>query len=216
MSLAFIVGNIALILLVNWGCSCLRERNPLRRLVSREKWSMIFGQVINVLMPLTLPWTFLMLRNGLRSFGSKVNAASYLLLYFLGLLFPIYYFFELLQEREKRLIQERDGMRRRGGKGKKNNFQMKYKVDMWKVKDGGENNYESNAGLASRAGSIANSIQEPASKLGNINKKASSAIKHTKVGEEGKMRKESSRSRNTATPITHKDIIGRENTLIPP
>jgi hypothetical protein len=206
MSLAFIVGNIALILLVNWGCSCLREKNPLRRLVSREKWNMIFGQVINVLMPLTLPWTFLMLRNGLRSFGSKVNAASYLLLYFLGLVFPIYYFFELLQEREKRLIQERDGVKRRGEKGRKNNnFQMTYKMDMWKMKDEGENNYESNVGLASRAGSIASSIQEPASKVSNINK-ASSAIKHTKVGDEGKMRKESIRSRNAVTPITHKDI----------
>ena len=54
---------------------------------------MIFGHVINIIMPLTLPWTFVMLQNGVRNFGTKINAATYLILYFLGLVFPIYYFF---------------------------------------------------------------------------------------------------------------------------
>ena len=66
---------------------------------------MIFGQVINFMMPLILPWTFLMLEGGIRNFSSKINVASYLVLYFIGLVFPIYYFFELLEEREKKLIK---------------------------------------------------------------------------------------------------------------
>lgn len=68
---------------------------------------MIFGHIINVIIPLTLPWTFMMLQNGVRDFGTKLNAACYLVLYFTGIFFPIYYFFELLQEREKKLIERR-------------------------------------------------------------------------------------------------------------
>ena len=57
---------------------------------------MISGQVINIVMPLTLPWTFMMLENGIKNVRTKLNAACYLLIYYLGLLFPIYYFFEML------------------------------------------------------------------------------------------------------------------------
>ena len=60
---------------------------------------MISGHVVNVLLPFTLPWTFIMLSSGVKNFNTKINAVCYLILYFLGLFFPIYYFFELLQER---------------------------------------------------------------------------------------------------------------------
>ena len=68
---------------------------------------MIYGHVINLMMPLILPWTYLMLEGGLRNFRTKINVAAYLVLYFLGVVFPIYYFFELLSEREIMLIKER-------------------------------------------------------------------------------------------------------------
>ena len=57
---------------------------------------MIYGHIINVMMPIILPWTFMMLEGGIRNFQAKINVASYLVLYFLGIFFPIYYFFELL------------------------------------------------------------------------------------------------------------------------
>ena len=69
---------------------------------------MIYGQIINFMMPIILPWTFMMLEGGIRNFQAKINVASYLVLYFLGIFFPIYYFFELLQERESKLIKERN------------------------------------------------------------------------------------------------------------
>lgn len=60
-----------------------------------------------MIIPLTLPWTFMMIKNGVRDFGTKLNAACYLVLYFTGIFFPIYYFFELLQQKENDLIAER-------------------------------------------------------------------------------------------------------------
>ena len=44
---------------------------------------------------------------GVKNYRTKLNTACYLVLYFVGLFFPIYYFFDLLQEREQILINER-------------------------------------------------------------------------------------------------------------
>ena len=60
---------------------------------------MFFGQTINMIIPVTIPWTFFMMETGVRNFSTKLNAVCYLLLYFVGLFFPIYYLFDLLQER---------------------------------------------------------------------------------------------------------------------
>ena len=54
---------------------------------------MVSGQVINFTLPLTLPWTFLMLEVGMKDFKSKINAMCYILIFFWGLFLPIYYFF---------------------------------------------------------------------------------------------------------------------------
>ena len=62
---------------------------------------MIYGHVINLMMPLTLPWTFFMLKSGVRNFKDKINAACYIVLYFMAVFFPIFYLFELMQEKEK-------------------------------------------------------------------------------------------------------------------
>lgn len=58
--------------------------------------------------PFMLPWTFFMLDSGVRNFRSKINTAGYMVIFFIGFVFPIYYFFDLLQEREDKLIQERN------------------------------------------------------------------------------------------------------------
>lgn len=100
----FLVGNLTLICVLHWSSLKLRKNSHFRKLVCRERWPMIYGQVTNVLAQLTLPWTFLMLKAGVRNFGTKANAAAYVLLFFVGVFFPIYYFFELLQERERELL----------------------------------------------------------------------------------------------------------------
>lgn len=52
---------------------------------------MVCGQITNVLVQFTLPWSFILLNNGARSFSSKANFATYLLLLFVAIFFPIYY-----------------------------------------------------------------------------------------------------------------------------
>ena len=60
---------------------------------------MIYGHVINVMMPILLPWTFMMLEGGIRNFNTKINLVTYIVLFFFGFIFPFYYLFELLGER---------------------------------------------------------------------------------------------------------------------
>ena len=87
--------------------SCCRKANAIRVVFSKEKWNMLFGYVINMLIPLILPWSFVLMEIGVKNYRTKLNTACYLVLYFVGLFFPIYYFFDLLQEREQILINER-------------------------------------------------------------------------------------------------------------
>ena len=87
-------------------------------------------------MPIILPWTFLMLKGGVRDFQTKINVAAYLGLFFLGIFFPIYYFFELLEEREKILIEERNAVRK---EYYKHNPKLIYKQDMWLAHDPSSN-----------------------------------------------------------------------------
>ena len=110
--------NIVLIFFLQWVFSHLNKKNYLRVMWKREKWTMSSGHFINIIMPLTLLWSFIVLQAGVRNFNTKLNAVCYIFLFFLGLFFPIYYFFELLQQREAELIHERD--RRRRERQKKN------------------------------------------------------------------------------------------------
>ena len=63
---------------------------------------MLFGSIINIMIPLTLPWSFFMIELGVRNYQTKLNSVFYLILFFVVLVFPIYYFFELLQEKSKK------------------------------------------------------------------------------------------------------------------
>ena len=95
----FLVGNIAFILLLQFMTSFLRKKNYLRKLMSKNKWEMIHGHIINLMMPFVLPWTFVMLESGVRNFKTKISGACSIFSFFIGVVFPIYYFFELLEER---------------------------------------------------------------------------------------------------------------------
>ena len=107
-TILIVVANIILIFLVQWLVSFLGKRNPVRRSWVKEKSHMVSGHVINLIMPFTLPWTFMMLEGGIKNFGTKVNAACYFLIYFIGVYFPIVSFFEMLGKREAKLIRERN------------------------------------------------------------------------------------------------------------
>ena len=93
VSFIFLVGNIALIFFIQFVTSYLRANNYIRKLVGSQKWEMVYGQVINVMAPLTLPWTFVMLEAGVRNLKTKLSVACNILIFFMVLVFPIYYFF---------------------------------------------------------------------------------------------------------------------------
>ena len=95
----FIAINIAFILLIQFLTSFLRNNNALRKFVDKEKWEMLCGHIINAMAPLILPWTFILLDAGVRNFKTKINTAGNFLIFFMGFVFPIYYLFELLQDR---------------------------------------------------------------------------------------------------------------------
>jgi hypothetical protein len=99
--------NAGFLLTFNWVFSFFKRTNPFRIVFNSEKWNMMYGYIISIIIPLTLPWSFFMMDLGVRNFKTKLNAACYLVLYFVGLFFPIYYFFDLLQDREKKLISDR-------------------------------------------------------------------------------------------------------------
>ena len=113
----FMGANIAFIMALEFLTSCLRKNNFLRKLVRSEKWEIIYGELINVMGPLILPWTFLMVDVGVRDFKNKLNVVGNFVIFFFGLIFPIYYFFDLLQERESLLISDRNKERRERQQG---------------------------------------------------------------------------------------------------
>lgn len=78
----------------------------MRKLVNRETWNMISGQIINVLLPLTLPWIFILLRGGIRNYGTKLNSGCFALIHFFVFVFPLLYLLSLLQERRNLLAYE--------------------------------------------------------------------------------------------------------------
>ena len=95
-SFIFLIGNISMILLLQLTSSFLRKNNAFRELVGGRKWEMIYGQVINIMSPLTLPWTFAILKAGVRNVRTKLSATCNILIFFMAFVFPIYYFFDLL------------------------------------------------------------------------------------------------------------------------
>jgi hypothetical protein len=100
----FLVCNMALILLLTLLASCLRKDNFIRWLFVHKKWECIYGQLINMMCPLVLPWAFIILQSGTRNARAKINTVAYLAVFFVMLFFPFYYFLSLLQERKRYLI----------------------------------------------------------------------------------------------------------------
>ena len=57
---------------------------------------MIYGQITNLIIPLTLPWPFIMIKGGVIDFKSKLNWVIFSVFFFMSLFVPIYYLFELV------------------------------------------------------------------------------------------------------------------------
>ena len=96
----FLMLNIGFMMLMQFVVSFLRKNNVVRQLVLKFRWSMVCFQITNIFGPLLLPWTFLLMNAGVNNFGTKMNMIAYLIIFFMGIIFPVVYFFDLLAERE--------------------------------------------------------------------------------------------------------------------
>ena len=80
-SFVFLMGNVGLILCIQFLSSCLRKNNFLRKVIGQAKWEMIYGQIINIISPLVLPWSFIILESGVREFKTKISSVCNILIY---------------------------------------------------------------------------------------------------------------------------------------
>ena len=97
----FLTGNIFFIILLQYVSTCLRKKNYLRKLIQNSRWELLYGQIIHVIAPFILPWSFMMMEMGVNNFRTKINGVCIIFSFFMGLVFPFYYLLELLQKREK-------------------------------------------------------------------------------------------------------------------
>ena len=93
-----LVINLAVLVLLQLLLRRVRKANLFRKIFDDNRNSLAYGQIINALISFTLPWSFLLLKaTGFTSFGGKVNSCLLLLSLFIGVHFPIVYFFLLVK-----------------------------------------------------------------------------------------------------------------------
>lgn len=103
-----VAANLLLLFGLQLGSMLLRKNSLTRQFFNHNKWDMVFGQIINIIMPSTLPWSFILLQSGARNFSAKLNFLLYYFVLFLSVLFPIYYFFSLLETQKAQIIDKRN------------------------------------------------------------------------------------------------------------
>ena len=64
----FLMVNIGFVVIMQLLFSWVRKNNFFKKLFESQKWDLIYGQLTNVLMPITLPWSFVLLEAGVRNF----------------------------------------------------------------------------------------------------------------------------------------------------
>lgn len=103
-----LVTNSLVLLLLQFIFSRVRKTNFLRKVFNDNKYSLVYGQIINALISFTLPWSFLLLKStGFRTFGSKINSVFLLGTLFIAVHFPIIYFFLLVKEQKEIILAHR-------------------------------------------------------------------------------------------------------------
>jgi uncharacterized membrane protein YqaE (UPF0057 family) len=101
VSFIFLLGNISLIILLLSLTLCLKNNNFFKRLIRRTAREMVSGNLINIMSPIILPWSFILLQAGFRNYQTKINTLAYVLVFFMVFVFSISYFFSLLWVRAR-------------------------------------------------------------------------------------------------------------------
>ena len=85
--------NIAVILILNKLLHIfIKKPSILKQFLEQNRKVIIYGQIISLMQPLILPWSFIVFSNvGATDFLGKVNALAYLILFFICFFFPFFY-----------------------------------------------------------------------------------------------------------------------------
>lgn len=102
-----VLANILLLLLVQLVLSQAKKSSLAKQFFDYNKWDMGYGQIINLIIPATLPWSFILLQSGAQRFPTKCNFVLYYFALFISLLFPIYYLFSLLEGQRRQIRDKR-------------------------------------------------------------------------------------------------------------
>jgi hypothetical protein len=84
----------------------VRRHSLVRQFFNFNKWDMAFGQVINLMIPSVLPWTFILTQSGTTHFSDKLNFLLFCLFFLVSLAFSIYYLFSLVDLQKKQSLEE--------------------------------------------------------------------------------------------------------------
>jgi hypothetical protein len=79
----------------------LSPSNCLRKYLSSERWNLLYGRIIKMMVPIILPWTFVLMRNAPRNVWEEINTTLHLFFIYLVIFFSFYYLLELVLERKK-------------------------------------------------------------------------------------------------------------------
>lgn len=93
----FFAVNMFTSLLINAICHQLNHRNNVRKLLLQDKSEVITGQVIAVLIPIVLPWTFCIFGSYF-TFSTKVNLVFQYILFLVSIIFQAYYLLVLMEK----------------------------------------------------------------------------------------------------------------------
>lgn len=86
--------NLAFVVILDGVYRCFsRKDNIVCKYIKEVKDNLLSSQIINILIPIALPWSFVLLQKGVINFRSKINKAIFLFLFFVVIVFPIYFFF---------------------------------------------------------------------------------------------------------------------------
>jgi hypothetical protein len=86
----------------------LKKNSFLNKIIGKEKWTMFYGQIINSMVPLILPWSYIMVQAGVRNVQTKISTAIYSIIFFISIAFPIYYMLDLVLEEKKRQMRKKE------------------------------------------------------------------------------------------------------------
>ena len=82
----------------------VKNKYVLKTMFDKSKWELIYGQIINSLIPFVLPWSFILIKTGFLQFSDKINLAIFSCCLFVAIVFPFFYFFNLVHIQKGRIL----------------------------------------------------------------------------------------------------------------